>query len=110
MTNDNKEQKVTNSNKTAVTSSVFCQDNLELLKSQPDESVDLIYCDILYGTGKDFMDYKDLYPMREIIEEHYLPRLKEMHRVLKSNGKFPYPNTSSSKHLTQCEILLSICK
>ena len=35
-----------------VTSSVFCQDNLELLKSQPDESVDLIYCDILYGTGR----------------------------------------------------------
>jgi DNA modification methylase len=67
---------------------VMCRavDNLELLLSQPDESVDLIYCDILYGTGKDFMDYKDLYPMREIIEEHYLPRLKEMHRVLKSTG------------------------
>ena len=29
--------------KTDVTSSVFCQDNLELLKSQPNESVDLIY-------------------------------------------------------------------
>ena len=65
---------------------VSAVDNLELLLSQPDESVDLIYCDILYGTGKDFMDYKDLYPMREIIEEHYLPRLKEMHRVLKSTG------------------------
>jgi site-specific DNA-methyltransferase (adenine-specific) len=67
---------------------VMCRavDNLELLLSQPDESVDLIYCDILYGTGKDFMDYKDLYPMREIIEEHYLPRLKEMHRVLKNTG------------------------
>ena len=77
-----------------ITEQPFCQtrvmcravDNLELLLSQPDESVDLIYCDILYGTGKDFMDYKDLYPMREIIEEHYLPRLKEMHRVLKSTG------------------------
>lgn len=30
-------------------------DNLELLKLQPDESVDLIYCDILYGTGRNFI-------------------------------------------------------
>ena len=39
---------------------VQCGDNLELLKSQPDESVDLIYCDILYGTGRNFGDYRDL--------------------------------------------------
>jgi hypothetical protein len=37
---------------------------------------------------ENFMDYKDLYPMREIIEEHYLPRLKEMHRVLKVQEVF----------------------
>jgi DNA modification methylase len=72
--------------KTAVTSSVFCQDNLELLKSQPDESVDLIYCDILYGTGRNFGDYQDLKPIRIEIESHYLPRLIEMKRVLKQNG------------------------
>lgn len=30
---------------------VQCGDNLELLKSQPNESVNMIYCDILYGTG-----------------------------------------------------------
>jgi hypothetical protein len=60
-----------------ITEQPFCQtrvmcravDNLELLLSQPDESVDLIYCDILYGTGKNFGDYKDLNPIRsEIIE------------------------------------------
>ncbi len=72
--------------KTAVTSSVFCQDNLELLKSQPDESIDLIYCDILYGTGRNFGDYQDLKPIRSEIESHYLPRLIEMKRVLKQNG------------------------
>ena len=72
--------------KTAVTSSVFCQDNLDLLKSQPDESVDLIYCDILYGTGRNFGDYQDLKPIRSEIESHYLPRLIEMKRVLKQNG------------------------
>ena len=62
------------------------QDNLELLKSQKNESIDLIYCDILYGTGRNFGDYQDLKPIRSEIEEHYLPRLKEMHRVLKSTG------------------------
>jgi len=31
---------------------VYCMDNLELMKQMEDESVDLIYCDILYGTKK----------------------------------------------------------
>jgi len=67
---------------------VMCRavDNLELLLSQPDESVDLIYCDILYGTGRNFGDYQDLKPIRSEIESHYLPRLIEMKRVLKQNG------------------------
>lgn len=65
---------------------IYCIDNLELLKSQPTESLDLIYCDILYGTGRNFGDYQDLKPIRSEIEAHYLPRLKEMHRVLKSTG------------------------
>ena len=77
-----------------ITEQPFCQtrvmcravDNLELLLSQPDESVDLIYCDILYGTGRNFGDYQDLKPNRSEIEAHYLPRLKEMYRVLKSTG------------------------
>jgi hypothetical protein len=45
---------------------VMCRavDNLELLLSQPDESVDLIYCDILYGTGRNFGDYQDLKPIK----------------------------------------------
>ena len=83
---------------------VMCRaiDNLELLLSQPDERVDLIYCDILYGTGKDFMDYKDLYPMREIIEEHYLPRLKEMHRVLKSTGSIYLQMDYRIVHWVRC--------
>lgn len=31
---------------------VFCCDNLELLGKLPNNHVNLIYCDILYGTGK----------------------------------------------------------
>lgn len=61
-------------------------DNIVFMKSLPPNSIDLIYCDILYGTGKDFMDFKDLYPMKEIIYDHYEPRIKEMHRILKQTG------------------------
>ena len=65
---------------------VQCGDNLELLKSQPNESVNMIYSDILYGTGRNFGEYQDLKPIRSEIESHYLPRLIEMKRVLKQTG------------------------
>ena len=61
-------------------------DNLELMAEMQDNTVDLIYCDILYGTGRKFKDYQDLKCHREIIEEHYIPRIKEMHRILKDTG------------------------
>lgn len=65
---------------------VQCVDNMKLLKTQPNKSVDLIYSDILYGTGRNFGEYQDLKPKRDVIESHYLPRLIEMKRVLKQNG------------------------
>ena len=83
---------------------VMCRavDNLELLLSQPDESVDLIYCDILYGTGRNFGDYQDLKPIRSEIEAHYLPRLKEMHRVLKPTGSIYLQMDTRINHWLRC--------
>lgn len=81
-----------------------CCDNLELLKSQPNESVDLIYCDILYGTGRNFGDYQDLKPIRSEIESHYLPRLKEMQRVLKSTGSIYLQCDSNLVHYLKVEM------
>lgn len=46
----------------------------------------MIYCDILYGTGRDFGDYKDLKADKLVIENFYIPRITEMHRVLKPSG------------------------
>jgi site-specific DNA-methyltransferase (adenine-specific) len=77
-------------------------DNLELMAEMQDNTVDLIYCDILYGTGKDFMDYKDLYPIREIIEEHYGPRIKEMHRILKPTGSIYLQMDYRIVHWVRC--------
>jgi len=88
--------------KTAVISSVFCQDNLELLKSQPDESIDLIYCDILYGTGRNFGEYQDLKPIRSEIESHYLPRLIEMKRVLRQNDTIYIHTGVNTSHWIRC--------
>ena len=56
------------------------------MKDLPSESIDLIYCDILYGTGRDFGDYKDLPANRDKIKEFYIPRIKEMYRLLKNTG------------------------
>lgn len=64
----------------------FCIDNLELLKQLPDESIDLIYCDILYNTGKKFKDYDDNLGTPQQAIEWYRPRLVEMKRVLKNTG------------------------
>ena len=68
------------------TNQVHHLDNLELLARLDTESINLIYCDILYGTGRKFKDYQDLPPDRHVIDDHYIPRLHEMKRVLKSNG------------------------
>ena len=60
--------------------------NLEFMQSIESNILDLIYCDVLYGTGRNFGEYQDLKPIRSEIENHYIPRIKEMHRLLKPTG------------------------
>jgi DNA modification methylase len=79
-----------------------CCDNLELMATIPDNTIDLIYCDILYGTGRNFGEYQDLPPKRSIIEKHYLIRLKEMHRILKENGSIYLQMDTSINHWVRC--------
>ena len=76
--------------------------NLEFMQSISSNTLDLIYCDVLYGTGRDFMDYKDLYPMKEIIYEHYEPRIKEMHRILKDTGSIYLQMDYRIVHWVRC--------
>lgn len=65
---------------------IQCCDNLEFMRNLSSESIDLIYCDILYNTGKDFGDFKDnLGSPKEAIDWYY-PRFIEMHRLLKDTG------------------------
>jgi len=77
-------------------------DNLDLMAEIGDNTVDLIYCDILYGTGRKFADYQDLKPKREIIEEHYIPRIKEMHRILKDTSSIYLQMDTKINHWMRC--------
>ena len=77
-------------------------DNLELMAEMQDNTVDLIYCDILYGTGRKFKEYQDLKPKREVIEEHYIPRIKEMHRILKNSGSIYLQMDNRINHWVRC--------
>ena len=77
---------------------LFVEDNLNVLKTIEKETIDLIYCDILYGTGRNFKEYQDLKPVRNIIESHYLPRLIEMRRVLKKTGSIYLQMDSKINH------------
>lgn len=81
---------------------IYCLDNLELMQSIPDNTIDLIYCDILYGTGRNFGDYQDLKPIRSEIEIHYIPRLKEMYRVLKDTGSIYLQMDTRINHWLRC--------
>lgn len=68
------------------TNNVYCLDNLELLRRLDNDLADLIYSDILYATGRDFKDYKDISYDKEVVFDFYDSRIKEMHRVLKDTG------------------------
>lgn len=65
---------------------VYHKDNIGLLKELPNKSIDLIYCDILYNTGKVFKDYSDKLGTPQEAIAWYRPRLIEMKRVLKDTG------------------------
>jgi len=64
----------------------YCMDNLKLIRQINDSSIDLIYCDILFNTGKKFKDYDDKLGTPQEAIEWYKPRLIEMNRVLKDTG------------------------
>ena len=83
---------------------IECCDNLELMNKLPDNHIDLIYCDILFGTGKKFKDYQDLKPIRKEIEEHYIPRITEMYRVLKPTGSIYLHMDTRINHWIRCII------
>lgn len=66
---------------------IYHCDNLELLNQLDSDSIDLIYSDILFNTGKNFPDYSDNLGSSQKAIEWYKPRFLEMKRVLSINGQ-----------------------
>jgi site-specific DNA-methyltransferase (adenine-specific) len=72
------------------------------MEALPSSYLNLIYCDVLYGTGTNKGDYIDLKPIKEIIISHYEPRLREMHRILKETGTIYLQMDMRINHWIRC--------
>lgn len=66
--------------------SLHYADNLDVMYDIISDSVDLIYSDVLYGTGRSFNSYVDITADRQTVENHYTYRFQEMKRVLSVKG------------------------
>ena len=78
---------------------IYCGDNLKVLKDFPDECVDLIYIDPPFFSNRNYeVIWNDGYELRSFEDRwaggilHYLgwmkPRIEQLHRVLKKEGTF----------------------
>ena len=84
------------------TNNYYVNDNLELLQSLPDNSIDLVYLDPPYNTSKDWINedgvgFTDKFDSLESFVEFISIRVKEIHRILKDTGSMYLhidPNTS----------------
>lgn len=65
---------------------VYLEDNLEFMSKLNNNSIDLIYADILYNTGKQYDDFNDNLGNEEEAITFYTPRFIEMKRILKDSG------------------------
>ena len=83
---------------------VYCMDNLELMEQMDDNSVDLIYSDILYNTGKRFVDFDDNLGSPQEAIEWYKSRVREMRRVLKDTGSIYLQCDSNLVHYLKVEM------
>ena len=65
---------------------IKCDDNIRELKKIPDNSVDLVYIDPPFMTGKHQGDYDDRWNGMDDYINFMEPRLREIHRILKPTG------------------------
>ncbi len=82
------------------TSTIYCGDNLEMLKEVPDESVDLIYIDPPFNSNRNYETFwhdtqenrafEDRFGDAQAYITYMRPRIVELYRVLKNTGSFYY--------------------
>ena len=68
---------------------LYFGDNLTILKELPDNSIDLIYADPPFNTGRDWGAYNDKWEKGLAGYLDFMkPRIEEIHRVLNDTGSF----------------------
>lgn len=79
---------------------IRCNDNLSELQKIPDASVDLVYLDPPFNTGKHRGDYDDQFDSMNDYLKFMKPRLEEARRVLKPTGSlYLHSDHHASHHL-----------
>lgn len=73
-------------NKQITCNNYYVGDNIELLNQLTSESVDLIYFDPPYNTGRNFYDFDDKFKNKDEYIEFIKTRIYECYRVLKNTG------------------------
>jgi len=97
------------------TNVIYCGDNLEILpKYIPDESIDLIYIDPPFNTSRQYEVFWGEAQERRAFEDRFgdvmtyldwmRPRLREIHRILKSTGSFYYHCDWHATHYIKVEL------
>jgi DNA modification methylase len=79
---------------------IYCGDNLDRLKTLPDQCVDLIYIDppfnsnrnyeVFWGETKEKRSFEDRHASTQAYIEYMRPRCVQLARVLKKTGSFYY--------------------
>lgn len=82
------------------TDTIYCGDNLQMLKEIPTDSVDLIYIDppfnsnrnyeVFWGDNQEKRAFNDRFGDASAYIAYMRPRIIELHRVLKKTGSFYY--------------------
>jgi len=60
------------------------------------------FLNLLYGTGRDFGDYQDIKANRQDVYAFYVPRIKEMYRILKPTGSIYLQMDTRINHWLRC--------
>lgn len=82
------------------TQTIYCGDNIKMLKDLPDESVDLCYIDppfnsnrnyeVFWGDVQEKRAFNDRFGDAQEYIKYMRPRVNEIYRVLKKTGSFYY--------------------
>ena len=83
---------------------LYLGDNLPIMQTLEDESIDLICADPPFNSGKDYGSFDDRWPSLDAYLDFMKLRLVEMHRLLKETGSLFLQCDNSASHYLKVEL------